>query len=155
MATQEEITRALELFHENRRNHLLEQINRQEMGLTAVVQYLWQSAQERPTDAVTAKEISTALGVSTARMTVLLQNLEQKQLIAKAPSRTDARAITVSLTATGEARAQALRNHMCDTMARVVDELGVDALEQLFASLRTIQTILHENKPTNWEADYA
>ena len=69
-------------------------------------------------------ELSRKLSVSTARIASLLNHMEEKQLITRAPDSRDSRQIIVALTETG---AQAIRQRRGDVLtylARMLEALG-------------------------------
>ncbi len=152
MAKKEDVLMALEMFHTNRPTHAFEAIHASEMGLFAVLRYL-NDAKTRVDGTVTSKELSDALCVSSARMSVLLKKLEQKGFISKTTSPTDARAVVIALTVQGEVFAEQMHQRMYHTAAHVVDEFGIDELQRLMESVQKIKTILHQERPMQWEED--
>ncbi|MFI3168567.1 MAG: MarR family transcriptional regulator [Faecalibacterium sp.] len=150
MAKQEDVYQALALFHQHRANHAFEQMHKSEMGLVAVLRYLGE-AEKQGKRSVTSREISDVLGVSSARMTVILKKLAQKQWITKASSPTDARAVSLALTPEGTAFCESLHKRLYHTMEQVVDALGIAELQRLMKNLEIIDTILSENRPTQLE----
>ncbi len=152
MAKQEDVDAVLELFHKNRPTHAFEAIHTSEMGLLAVLRYL-NHAQQAEGMLVTSKELSDALGVSSARMTVLLKKLAQKGLITKSPSPSDARAVVIALSAQGEVFAAQIKQRMYHTAERIVDEFGIAELQRLMESVERIKAIMHETRPNQLEED--
>ncbi len=150
MAAQEDVLQAMHLFHEHRPAHAFEEMNKNNMGLFAVMRFLG-TANANGKQEITSKEISDSLGVSSARMTVVLKKLVQKNWIAKTNSTTDARAVVIVLTAEGRAVCDQLHQRLYHTMERLVEEFGVEELQYLVAKIRKIETILHETRPNQLE----
>lgn len=152
MAKNEDVRLALELFHKYRPNQALERIHSSEMGLFAVLRYL-NEAKQTGVAGVTSKELSDALCVSSARMTVLLKKLEHKGLLCKTQSPSDARAVEITLSEQGDAFAAQIHQRMYETASQVVDEFGIDELQRLMESVQRIKAILHETRPNQLEDD--
>lgn len=147
MATKEEVMEAMALFDKNKPEKVFDEISKTKMGLWAVLLYL----KEKDSQA-SSKEISSALHVSSARMTVLLKKMEQEGLVIKEPSASDARAIEVSLSETGKAKIIQIQTSRYHCMEKILDEYSLEELQMLFAKLEKIHNIFqkelstHENK---------
>ncbi len=137
MATQQEIKTALELFHRCKPQIRLDELRRQEMGIFAVIKYL----NDAP-ETVNSVELCNFLGVSSARMAVLLKKLESKGLIVKKSSKTDARSKIVILSEKGKKLAEIIKSQMQETVGKIVDEFGLEKLENMFSDLQKIKTIV-------------
>lgn len=146
MAKKEEILEAMEFIHLNRPFHELDQLNFHEQGLGATIVYLAKSNTE-----VKSVDISNFLGISSARMAVILKKLESKHIINKFVSKQDSRAITIELTENGRILAQNIRHNMYETLSKIIDEIGLEAFYSTFETMNQIKKILHENKPSNME----
>lgn len=95
MATSSEIEIILELMHSCKSKKLLKDIEMTEDGSLAVIKYLYEN------NNVKSKDISDFMGISSARMVVILKKLEKKELITKETSLYDSRVINVNLTKKG------------------------------------------------------
>ncbi len=140
MATNDEIRIACELFHKSRPQKSFEKIDRSEMGIFATLKFLLDAENE-----VNSKDISSSLGISSARMAVLLKKLESKNLIVKTTSKSDARAVAVSLSDKGRAIAEKNHAQMLSSIGKIVDEFGLEELQILFKKLEKIKEIMLES----------
>ncbi len=131
MAKPEEIEKALSLFETYKPSHCFEEMQKTDMGMFAVLKYL--NEQEEP---VKSKDISDDMRVSSARMAILLKKLEAKNLIKKSPSQKDKRITLVELTEQGFSIEQKIKNHVYQMVEHIVDEIGVEELEQTFINLQ-------------------
>lgn len=73
---------------------------------------------------VLPSEISTAMNVSTARIAVLLSQLESRGLIARAADTADRRRVNVSITPAGVQRLEERRKEIFQRILRLVEQLG-------------------------------
>ena len=140
MAKREDVLKAMELVRKNRPEKSLEYMGKGLMGIFAVLHYLSEIKQ-----AVTSKDISDALGVSSARMTVVLKKLESKKLIVKTHSTTDARALVITLTDKGASVAQELEQKRYECIETLVDEIGIGELTRVFETLNRMKMLIHES----------
>ena len=136
MAKKEDIFLIMEMFNNNKPEKSFEAMCKKEMGIYAVVFFLYNSK-----CAVTSKDISNNLNVSTARMAVLLKNMEEKKLIVKRHAPTDARAILVSLSEKGKKFAKKVSDGKYRCMEQIADIAPIEEFERIFNVLKQVQTI--------------
>ncbi len=146
MAKKEDVFYALELFHNNRPQKMLNEVNRGEMGAFAVIKLLYDADKE-----ITSADLCSQLKISSARMAVLIKKLETKGLVVKTASQADSRAKILKLSEKGVALADKLKADMFETMGKVVDEFGIEELESFFKKLGKLKSILGESLPINLE----
>lgn len=144
MTKEEKIRTAMSLFDKNKPERVLDNLNHKRMGLWAVIHHLYEK-----NEAITSKEISDSMGVSSARMTVLLQKLEGEHLVEKSPSTKDARSILVSLTEKGQKKAVEIEKYRYECIEQIVEEYSLEELELLFEKLRKIHTIFSKTLLTH------
>ncbi len=89
------------------------------------------------------KDISKTMAVSSARVSVLLNHMEQKGWIRRLPDRTDNRKTIVSLTELGEKVFVQRQSEVLHSVAEVLKELGEEDAENL---LRIRKKMLHEQE---------
>ncbi len=142
MATDNEIKTALELFHELRPQKTFSELNKNDIGLFAVMRYLHETGHE-----VRSKDISAALGMSSARMAILLKKLVAKNWIVKSAAKNDARAISVAISDEGQQVITEMKNKMFITMGKLIDEFGFEELKLLIVKMSRIRDIMCENDP--------
>ncbi len=146
MANKDDVLRALDMLHQNRPQKVFGEIQKNEMGVFAVIKYLNDAEGD-----VNSAEISKALGISSARMAVLMRKLEAKGFIIKSQSKTDARSSTVKLSENGKTLAENIKTQMFKAVEKIIDEFGIDELKNLLEKLNTIKTIMEEFAPMKME----
>lgn len=136
----EDVLFIMDLFERSKPEKAFQEVHRQKQGILAVMAFLYHQAQP-----VSSKEISQHMAVSSARMTVILQKLEQKGCIEKKKSTKDTRGIDVVLTEKGTEIITIMEEKKCASFERIVDEIGFEQLKEMFQNLETIKKILEEN----------
>ncbi len=144
MTQRDDVLYALELVHKNRPNEVFDEMNKSEVGFFAVIKYLYESSID-----VTSADICKHLKISSARMAVLIKKLEKKGLVVKINSDKDARIKVLKLSKKGTEFAHKMKAHMYETMKKIIDEFGLDEIEELFSKLSRLKCIMKENLPRN------
>ncbi len=106
-------------------------------GGHAVIKLLYTSK-----ETVTAGRIAQYMGVSTARVAVLLKKLSCKGLIEKRRDPTDARVTVVRLTDKGLAQAQKMQQHIRTQAEAIIDRVGMERLMEFMETGRMIYSCL-------------
>ncbi len=150
MAKKEDVYLALEMFHSHRPQKTVEELYKSEIGSLAVLKHLHKINGEAK-----SVDISKIMGISSARMAVLLKKLESRGLIVKSESKTDARAVMIKLSEKGENFVGNLKERMYGTMEKIVDEFGIERLTNMLMDLSKINKILEENMPIDMEENNA
>lgn len=143
MASKEEVESIVELIHKNRPQASFNELHRQDIGIFAVIKYLREAPNE-----VTSAEISKFLGISSARMSVLIKKLENKELILKISSSNDKRLKVIKLTEKGNNFAEDLKLKIYKSAEKIIDEFGIDEVRRIFEQLNRFKMILEENAPS-------
>jgi DNA-binding MarR family transcriptional regulator len=94
----------------------------------------------------TSGQLCETLGVSTARVAVLLKTMVAKGLISKDKNVLDARVTVVSLTPFGEETVQKMRDEMYKHINRLIDHVGFKRLEEFIAISKEIAEIMKPPK---------
>lgn len=141
MATEEEVLKTMKFMHENRPEKVFEHINRQDLGVFAVIKYIHESTEE-----INSADISKHMKISSARITVLLRKLENKGMIEKSDSAKDARVKIIKLTDKGWKVADEHRKFVCKMAEKIVDEFGFEELEDLMYNLSRLKGIIEVEK---------
>lgn len=123
MATKEQIRRILLKMEKSHPAEFFRCMDDTKVGLGAVLRILYQKKEP-----VTAGEISEQMGISTARVAVLLKKLEAKGLIVKGHDPRDARVTKVSLTEYGMKMILKWWDRICEQMGEVIDRIGEERL---------------------------
>ncbi|OOB77687.1 MAG: hypothetical protein BEN19_01430 [Epulopiscium sp. Nuni2H_MBin003] len=138
MATEVQIQYVMDMLSKNHPKHTFDRINKTNAGIFAVLKYLNEAQ-----SIVCSKDISTALKVSTARMSVLLKKMEKQNLITKYADSNDSRITRVRLTTTGEDTIIQIKNHLYLVVTKIIDEIGFDEVTKCFATLEKIKQIMN------------
>lgn len=137
MATTEQIEQILQLFGQVRPVVFIQHINKTSAGIGAVLRFLHEA--EEP---VTAGKISEFMGVSTARVAVLLKKMAAKGLISKQAHPSDARITIVELSALGQQTVARMHKNLCAEISAIIDQIGMERLLEFAAISREIQAII-------------
>ena len=114
-----EAAKALDRMVVHFQSQILEKIIDYSRGESFTLHYLLERKSE-----VLPSEISSALNTSTARIAVLLGQLEQKGLISREICKSDRRKVEVSLTEAGRKRAKSEKAEMHSYLEMVFKEMG-------------------------------
>lgn len=94
------------------------------------------------------RELTEAFGVSSARVTKLLGDLEEQGLVVRQCDRQDRRRIIVRLTSAGEQTAQQHSREVIEHLAQVLEALGPeDAVELVRLFRRLVEIVEPGNCP--------
>ena len=123
MVTEQEIWDILTDFNSIKPVDFLQQLDVASMGIGNVLGFLASSKRE-----VTAGEISEYMGVSTARVAVLLKKMSEKGLIEKHADPKDARRVMVSITDEGMHLLIDKRKEILLYAGAIIDRFGKDII---------------------------
>lgn len=136
MATREQILQIAELIHETRPMHSFKHMEDSNEGIGAVMRYL--SLSQAP---VTAGMIAEFMGVSTARVAVLLKKMTAKGLIVKGTASYDARVTIVYLSEKGEQTVRSLDLEMQRKVGEIIDRIGMERIIQFLMTAQEIRDL--------------
>lgn len=137
MHTQEQIELLLQAMLDAQPKDLARFMSENQAGVRAVLRLLYASD-----EVMTAGKIAQEMGVSGARVAVLLKKMAAKDLIIKEAAPEDARVTTVRLTQHGRETAQSIRQELFDQIGKVIDKVGMDRmLEFVLISKEIRETI--------------
>lgn len=137
MATPEQIETLLKQLKKAPPSEQLQSIDKNTAGIRAILKYLSE------TDAkVTAGKISEHMGVSTARVTVLLKKMVAKGLIEKESDPSDARVVVVRLSEHGRQTAKAIRDNIHAQVGAMIDKVGMERMLEFAAISNEIHSAL-------------
>lgn len=114
-----------------------QKIDRSSMGIRAILKYL-----SRENERATAGEISKALGVSTARVAVLLKKMEAKGLLEKQSDPADGRLVVVCLSQQGKDTAEQVRQEIYALIGSLIDEIGMERMLEFAAISNEIHEVI-------------
>lgn len=135
MATQDQIKRTMIALRSTHPKELFHVMDQTQAGIGAVLRMLYES--EVP---VTAGMIAEFMGVSTARVAVLLKKMTAQKLITKESDPADARVTIVRLSEQGVQQVEQIRAMLVEKLGAVIDQVGMERIEQFIEISREIQT---------------
>lgn len=124
MATKEQIDYIVRELPKSHPAGFFKMFNDSNAGIGFALKLLYATDGNR----LSAGAISEAMGVSTARVAVLLKKMESKGFITKEIDRTDARVTLVCLSQEGKLTAEQMRETMRSHIANVIDKVGMEKL---------------------------
>lgn len=126
MATNEQIDYIISELPKAHPANFFKIFNDSNTGIGFAVKLLYSAEDNR----LSAGAISEAMGVSTARVAVLLKKMESKGLITRESDRSDARVTIVCLSQEGKAVAKRMQDNMLQHISYVIDKVGMEKLKQ-------------------------
>lgn len=137
MATREYTISVMERLHEKQAEDVLRKFNDDNAGIGCMLKYL--SDADRP---VSAGEISRFMQVSTARVSVLLRKLSERNFIIRENSSQDARRLMISLSDDGMTECLRRKEEMIGIFSRIIDKLGKERMEEFISVSHEIKSIV-------------
>lgn len=128
MATQEQIETLLKRLKKAPPSEPFKSIDKNMAGIRAILHYL-----NETNDTVTAGKISEHMGVSTARVAVLLKKMSERGLIEKCSAPGDARVVVVKLSEEGEKTAEKLKSGVYSQVGAMIDKVGMERMLEFAA----------------------
>lgn len=126
MATKEQIDYIISELPKAHPANFFKIFNDTNTGIGFAVKLLYSAEENR----LSAGAISEAMGVSTARVAVLLKKMESKGLITRESDRADARVTVVCLSEAGKNLAEQMQENMLRHISYVIDRVGMERLKQ-------------------------
>lgn len=145
MATQEEIVLLLEQLRKTPPSDGLKNIDGSTAGLHAVLRYLYETQ-----ETVTAGKISEKMGISTARVAVLLKKMAAKGLIEKEKDASDGRIVVVRISESGKAYAKKIKDNIYAQLSVIIDKIGMDRMLEFAQISKEIHELL-ERPPVDYD----
>lgn len=137
MAALEDIERIASAMRQLHPMPFFQKFNESQAGIGAVMGFLDESK-----GSVTAGMIAEKLGVSTARVAVLLKKMAAKGLIVKERDAADGRVTIVRFSEAGEKTARAMKANLYSKVGEVIDRVGMERLLEFIAVAREISQIV-------------
>ena len=141
MATREQIETLLEQLEKAPPSKHFQHIDENTVGIRAILKYLSETNEK-----ITAGKISGQLKVSTARVAVLLQKMEAKDLIEKNKDPDDGRIVVVKLSEHGKQTAQAAKREIYRSIGEMIDKVGMDRMLEFAAISNEIHSIMEKSE---------
>lgn len=143
MATREQVETLLETLHKVPPSEHFQKIDKSAVGVRAILKYLSEISEQ-----ATAGEISKVLGVSTARVAVLLKKMVTKGLLEKQSDPADGRLVVVRLSPLGKDTANRLRSEMYAQISTLIDEIGMERMMEFAAISQEIHSVMKKTEST-------
>lgn len=137
MANRETVEMMLVKMERSNPVDFFKSVNDLQMGIGAVLQILQKSQR-----VVTAGQISEEMGVSTARVAVLLKKMVAKGLITKEKGIMDGRVTIVKLTESGEKTASKMRQEIWRQVENIIDSIGEERVLEFIQIADEIRNIV-------------
>ena len=137
MANRETVEMILKKMEGSNPVDFFKSVNELQMGIGAVLQILQKSK-----GVVTAGQISEEMGVSTARVAVLLKKMAAKGLITKEKGVMDGWVTIVRLTESGENIASKMRHEMWVQVEKIIDSIGEERVLEFIEISNEIRNIV-------------
>lgn len=139
MADREYTISVIKRLHQKPSDEILKKFNNENAGIGCMLKYL--SDVGRP---VSAGEISEFMGVSTARVSVLLRKMQEKNFIVRKNCSDDARRLMISLSENGRAECKRRFEKMLSTFSRIIDVVGEERMEEFISVAKEIRGIMQD-----------
>lgn len=143
IATKQQIETLLAELSKSPPSEHFQQIDISSAGIRAILKYLSEIS-----DHATAGKISKALGVSTARVTVLLKKMVAKGLLEKQSDPSDGRLVVVQLSQLGKDTADRIRNEMYAQLGTLIDQIGMERMMEFAEISHEIHSVMKKAETT-------
>ena len=140
MATQEQIKYVVDCLGEFCSHNLFDNLKDGKIGIDGAIKLLYES--DVP---LSAGEMSKKIGVSTARMAVLIKKMVEKGIAVKLVDKKDLRVTLVTLSQEGKKMAREMRESFLRRISVVIDKLGIEKIEKYLELTREIGSVFFEN----------
>lgn len=134
MANSAEIEKIIQIIADIQPSRIFKVLNETTAGIGAALRILYEEGGR-----ATSGRLCELLGVSSARVAVLLKTMAAKGFITKEKNILDARITVVSLTPFGEETIRKVRDEVYRVVDRVIDRVGFERLEAFFAVSKEIE----------------
>ncbi|MDE5772251.1 MAG: MarR family transcriptional regulator [Ruminococcus sp.] len=139
MASREYTVSVMERLHEKPSEDVFRKFNDDNAGISCMLKYLEEVG--RP---VSAGEISRYMHVSTARVSVLLRKMSERNFIIRENSEKDARRLMISLSEQGREECLRRREEMINIFSKIIDRIGAERMEEFISVSHEIKTVVNE-----------
>ncbi|MDE6672089.1 MAG: MarR family transcriptional regulator [Ruminococcus sp.] len=137
MADREYVLNVIQRLHPKPPNDVSRRFSDDNAGIACMLKYLYDA--EKP---VSAGEISRFMRVSTARVSVLLKKMYEKDYIIRDSCSEDARRLMISLSGAGKAEFIRRQEKMIETFSLIIDRIGTERMEEFISVSNEIRDIV-------------
>lgn len=139
MATKEQIEYVFSNIVQSQPSKLMELLSGASEGIGCVLKLLCDAKEP-----ISCKELSERMGVSPARVAVLVKKLVSRGLVVRETSTIDGRVACVKLTDKGKQTAFDMQMEMNEHISSVIDEIGMQKIEQFIALSGEIKKVAED-----------
>lgn len=125
MATREEAIAFLEKIKESKPSDSISPITCKYKGLSFVLKYISDHEGKAYTN-----DISKVMDISTARVSMLINKLEERGFVSRQVSKTDARKTMIVITEKGEKFVKAMEESLIQSTMHLIDTIGIEELTE-------------------------
>lgn len=136
MADQEQVRQIVRMLDEANPADFFKKFDEVRFGIGAVIRLLEQHGGH-----ATAGQISEALGISTARVAVLIKKMTNKGLAEKVSDKRDARVTIVQLTAQGRQCADNMKQNLYRDVETLIDRIGIERVMEYIEISNIIKSV--------------
>lgn len=137
MTDREYVLNVIQRLHHKPPDDVSRRFNDDNAGIGCMLKYLHDA--ETP---VSAGEISRFMRVSTARVSVLLKKLREKDFIICENSSEDARRLIISLSEKGKAECIGREERMVEIFSHIIERIGRERMEEFISVSNEIRDIV-------------
>lgn len=146
MTIEEKALDYLNQFRECKFSSIQKPFTGAESGMGFILVYMANNVKE-----VSQKELAEKMNVSKARITSLIQKMEEKGLVNRTTSKEDERVNMISLTEKGNEEGERMVKYSLKIVMRLIDEIGTDEIDHFLVTLFKIKDILVDVNPCGEE----
>lgn len=139
MTDREYVLNVIQRLHHKPPDDVSKKFNEDNAGIGCMLKYLYNA--ETP---VSAGEISRFMNVSTARVSVLLKKLREKDFIICENSSEDARRLIISLSEKGRAECCKRKERMIEIFSHIIERIGRERMEEFISISAEIRETISE-----------
>lgn len=136
MADPEQIEQVIKMLDDARPTDFFKKMDETKLGIGAVIKLL-----HKNDGRATAGQISESLGISTARVAVLIRKMAAKGLVEKQTDANDARVTVVCMTEQGWQFANEMKEKMYRNVEAVIEKIGIEKLMEFIELSKIIKSV--------------
>ena len=142
MTKEEKALDYLNQFRECKFSSLQKPFTGADSGMGFILVYMCHHVKE-----VSQKELAEKMNVSKARITSLIQKMEERGLVNRKTSMEDERVNIISLTDKGNELGEKMVQYSLKIVMRLIDEIGTDEIDRFITTLLKIKDVLVDVTP--------
>ncbi len=142
MTKEEKAIEYLNQFRECKFSSIQKPFTGAESGMGFILVYMTHYVKE-----VTQTELASKMNVSKARITSLIQKMEEKGLVKRETSKNDERINIISLTEKGLKEGERMVKYSLKIVMQLIDEIGTEEIDRFLVTLFKIKDILQDVNP--------